>query len=489
MAAQRRYRAMLVGNANFPDDRTELPPLNGPLVDIDWLGEALTDSEVGLFLPQDVQSLPDCGVQELREQLETFFAAASREDVLLFYYSGHGLLDLNNRLYLCARDTKTRILRSTALQADFINDLISECAAMSTIIVLDCCHSGAFKGAHLGALMAGKGRYVLASSRSTQLALDTIKNGHPSPFTKQLVRGLRDAVSEELLTVTELYRQVHNWITEASGPTPQLRFWGEGDVIIARRGDLLPLISDSRIEPIRASPGEAQSHSPSASKPLFLPKPVGAWPLDEYGGRIARDTVGSHDGKASGVDWGAGSGGAALFSGSYSEVATQGPVLKTGLDCSYTVSAWVQLDRTPGWFATAVSQSAGDVITFYLQYSWEDNRWAFSTQDRRALSFSPPILETWTHLVGVRRNDQLLLYVNGKKQNTVTTVFSKSESDQDSLYIGRALYNGEPGDWFPGSIKNVQVFDQALSTGQVEALYGQASGRARGPRTSPMIES
>ncbi|WP_369173509.1 caspase domain-containing protein [Streptomyces sp. R28] len=233
--AEPRYRALLIGNATFPRDPHGLTDLKGPLVDVEVLRQVLTDREVGLFDPKDVEKLPDRGVQELRERIDDFYSSADREDVLLLYYSGHGELDIQGTLYLCAKDTKSGSLRSTALSALEINNMINSSAAATTIIVLDCCYSGAFKGGRSAPLAAGKGRYVLTSNRSTQVTPDA-REGEASPFTRLLVRGLRHAPAERYLTVTELYKHVHIWMT-ASGPTvtPQLRIAGEGTVIISRR--------------------------------------------------------------------------------------------------------------------------------------------------------------------------------------------------------------------------------------------------------------
>lgn len=82
---------------------------------------------------------------------------------------------------------------------------------------------------------------MLASSRATQLTPDTTEDGQLSPFTAQLVRGLRDAEADEYLTVTDLYRQVRRWVTDSSGLVPQPQFSGEGEVIIAR-GAAVPVL-------------------------------------------------------------------------------------------------------------------------------------------------------------------------------------------------------------------------------------------------------
>ncbi|MFI1576316.1 caspase domain-containing protein [Streptomyces anulatus] len=234
--AERRYQALLIGNAAFPKDPHGLPALAGPLTDIDFLQQALTDNEVGLFRSHDVELIADHGVQQLRERIDEFYSSARREDVLLLYYSGHGELDIQGTLYLCAHDSKSGSLRSTALSSIEINNMIDGSAAATTIIMLDCCHSGAFKGGPK-APTAGRGRYVLTSNRHTQLARAAAQPGHPSPFTGLLALGLRHAPSEGHLSITGLYRQVHSWMT-SQDPTlvPQLRIAGEGEVIIARRG-------------------------------------------------------------------------------------------------------------------------------------------------------------------------------------------------------------------------------------------------------------
>ncbi|MEW1661112.1 caspase family protein [Streptomyces sp. NPDC093707] len=231
----RRYRGLLIGNATFPRDPHALPDLHGPLVDIAQLKQALTDDRVGLFRADDLQEIPDHGIQDIRERVDELFTTAAREDVLLLYYSGHGQLDELGALYLCAKDTSTSRLRASGLSAIEINNMIDGSAATTTVVILDCCYSGAFKGTARSAPTAGKGRYVLTSSRSTQLARAATDHSQPSPFTGQLVRGLHHAEATGHLTIVELYRQVHRWMIEDAIITPQLRIAGEGDVAIAHR--------------------------------------------------------------------------------------------------------------------------------------------------------------------------------------------------------------------------------------------------------------
>jgi serine/threonine protein kinase len=207
--------------------------------------------------------------------------------------------------------------------------------------------------------------------------------------------------------------------------------------------------------------------SRSASSPA--PVPVGAWPLDKHSGSSVADTIGTHNGTASRVRWGAGNGEAAEFNGVSSQITIHGPVLNTAPGHSFTVSAWVYFSNTPKFFATAISQDATVNSSFYLQYSGADHRWAFSRPGARALSSTAPATDTWTHLVGVRDapSHQLRLYVDGNLQGTATD--TSTGTAMGSLIIGRARSNGQRADFFLGGIKDVQVFDQALSPAQIKA--------------------
>jgi transcriptional regulator with XRE-family HTH domain len=210
------------------------------------------------------------------------------------------------------------------------------------------------------------------------------------------------------------------------------------------------------------------------------PEPVAAWLLEESGeATIAKDAAGSYNGTATAVRWGNGSGGAALFDGRSSRVTTAGPVLRTGAGHSYTVSAWAWLDEpeTASEFATVVSQSAGNLTAFFLQYWATPNRWAFSgpEDEFRVQSSVGAVPHRWTHLVGVCDKGTLTLYVDGEKvgEDDGENV-AVPESEADQLIIGGAGLAREYGDtykdFFPGSIKNVQVFDQPLTPDEIKAL-------------------
>jgi hypothetical protein len=143
---------------------------------------------------------------------------------------------------------------------------------------------------------------------------------------------------------------------------------------------------------------------------------------------------------------------------------------------SYSVEAWVRLDRLPAKFATAVSQDSHRDGAFYLQYSSDDRRFAMSAIDSsvlplRSLSKQVPKPGIWYQLVGVRDADSgtRSLYVDGMLQATICA--SGVETAPGRLQIGRAHFGDEYRDYFPGSIARVTVYQRALNEAEVLALF------------------
>jgi hypothetical protein len=233
------YRALLVANSTYPNDAHNLPDLEGPRNDPALLRDALCDDRYGLFAADDVRLVVERTMAEVLREAEEFLRTAQRHDTLLLYYSGHGKLDLGGQLYLCARDTRADRLRSTAVKASDLSAMIDESAAATTVIMLDCCHSGAFKGGELTEALAGRGRFVVTSCRTGELANDSHTLNRASMFTHHVVAGMLggapDHDGDGLVGLNDLYGYVHARLTADHRQIPQRSFAGTGDVPVARR--------------------------------------------------------------------------------------------------------------------------------------------------------------------------------------------------------------------------------------------------------------
>jgi hypothetical protein len=204
---------------------------------------------------------------------------------------------------------------------------------------------------------------------------------------------------------------------------------------------------------------------------------TGRWSFDEGEGSVAADAVGDHAASGTG-EWAAGHGGtgsAIRLDGADDAFETEGPVVDT--TGSYTVSAWVQLDRKPGNWATIVGQdSVTGSSAFYLQYGG-GGRFAFSYDgEPRAEYVVEPVLGEWYHVVGVRdaAAQTLTLFVNGEQVGQSDVCGGVSPSGP--LTIGRGQWGGNPTDYWPGTIDDVRVFDRALSAEEVAAVHAGDDG-------------
>jgi hypothetical protein len=248
-----RYRALLIGNSTYPADEHNLQTLKGPVKDIAVLNRALVDRDSGLFDDVDVTLLPETTSSRAIRALGRFFGTATREDVLLVYFSGHGKLDQSGRLHLCMQDTDSTDLLSTAVSSARINEFADASRARNVVIVLDCCHAGAFRGGELGEAVAGPGRYVLTSCRGTQLANDATVDNGTSYFTQHLVDGLIQAAADQdgdgYVTFSDLYAYVDQRLREAGKQIPQRRVDGDGDLPLAKRPLPAPADATAIAEP------------------------------------------------------------------------------------------------------------------------------------------------------------------------------------------------------------------------------------------------
>ncbi|HEY6748628.1 MAG TPA: LamG domain-containing protein [Mycobacteriales bacterium] len=257
------------------------------------------------------------------------------------------------------------------------------------------------------------------------------------------------------------------------------------------------------------------------------PEQAGEWTFDEGAGRAAADTAGGHPlALLAGASWDAdGKDATAVrFDGTRGYSETSRPVLDTA--GSYSVAAWVRLDRVPDGFATAVSQDGGRDSAFALQYV-PSGQWAMGGPGGRALSEDPPVRGTWTHLAGVRdaTTGQWVLYVDGRRQvpaapspgsgsasapapsgpagsgspgsgsggsgsaggdapapgSTSGSAGSGAEPTASApvvdgpLAIGRSRSAGRATAFFPGAVDGVHVYAGALRDEDVQNLY--QSGR------------
>jgi uncharacterized caspase-like protein len=139
------------------------------------------------------------------------------EDILLFYYSGHGVPDVNGDVFLASSEINPDALFRKGFSFYELTNTTERSNSTRIVTILDCCYSGAAKiskglgedAAKLGTAtiddnsrrlqQQGEGKCLLAASLGYQEAYSLKEKGH-SIFTYYLLEGFRGskkAIDEE----------------------------------------------------------------------------------------------------------------------------------------------------------------------------------------------------------------------------------------------------------------------------------------------------
>jgi hypothetical protein len=204
-------KALVIGLNNYPNAK-----LHGCIKDAINMTNVLTKDEDG-YPNFSVKLITDefkpVTRAVLNENIESLFKGQS--DVVLLYFSGHGLLKSNGG-YIVTPDYKRY---DEGISMDSILALANNSEASDKIIILDCCHSGSFGTPSItgnNIAQIANGVTILTSSRDTEVSVDL---GKCSLFTSLLIDALKGGAADlrGMITPGNLY----SYVDEALGPWEQ----------------------------------------------------------------------------------------------------------------------------------------------------------------------------------------------------------------------------------------------------------------------------
>ncbi|MGF1936657.1 MAG: caspase, EACC1-associated type [Nostoc sp. ChiQUE02] len=219
--------ALLIGVSEYEPG---LNPLPSAVRDVEAVYGVLLHPEMGGFAASDITLLKNPERQVVEMAIETLFSGRYKDDLLLLYFSGHGIKDDRGRLYLATRNTsKTQqgeLIRSTSVSANFIHDRMSESRSRRQVVILDSCFSGAFAEGmsakddgtiDIREQLGGEGRAVLTSSTSTQYSFEQ-EGQDLSIYTRFLIEGIKsgeaDRDQDEFISIDELHEYASQKVRE-----------------------------------------------------------------------------------------------------------------------------------------------------------------------------------------------------------------------------------------------------------------------------------
>jgi formylglycine-generating enzyme required for sulfatase activity len=237
--------ALLIGVSEYEPGLNQLP---GAVNDVDGMQRVLANPEMGGFAENEIIVLKNPQPQIMREAIEKLFASRQKDDLLLFYFSGHGIKDDAGRLYLSTRATrkeKSGLVKSTSIEANFLHGNINESKSQRQVIILDCCFSGAIAqgmsvkddgNVDVQQQLGGKGRAILTSSTSTQYSFEQ-EGSEFSVYTRYIIEGIEKGAADKdgdgYISVDELHEYASVKVQEVSpAMTPKFYPVEEGHKIL-----------------------------------------------------------------------------------------------------------------------------------------------------------------------------------------------------------------------------------------------------------------
>jgi hypothetical protein len=179
----------------------------------------------------------------LRSEVYSFLKKATKKnniDLIVFYYSGHGVWDNENgKYYLTVKETKEDDLIGTAWEISNLFDVLAE-SNKKVIVIIDSCFSeNAFNF-----ITSRKDYYIIASSAHNQTSKYPL-NEEMSAFTGTFIDIIKNTGIQgagDYLTFSEVFEETKRKLAENSLPVPKsLDKNGTGNTIICRNKFTNPL--------------------------------------------------------------------------------------------------------------------------------------------------------------------------------------------------------------------------------------------------------
>jgi tetratricopeptide (TPR) repeat protein len=170
---------------------------------------------------------------QLRDKLYSFFSNAKPEELLFLYFSGHGILSPDGKVYLSTSEIDPVVPYNRGFSLDEVIGLMKAKPSTKIIVVLDCCYGGEVErqARNIATVKVTKVlrgiketekmevKYILASSRAFEESYATREKG--SIFTQYVLKGLEGSAidTEGNVTAQTLGIYIYNKI-ESMTPKP-----------------------------------------------------------------------------------------------------------------------------------------------------------------------------------------------------------------------------------------------------------------------------
>lgn len=213
---------------------------------------------------------------------------------------------------------------------------------------------------------------------------------------------------------------------------------------------------------------------------MMAGSPVAWWRLGEPSGTTAEDETGAHDGTyvnapTLGVAgaFTTSSDTAVTFNGT-DEYVTCGSAILSG-ETNLTISCWFKgtsTNATQVLYCERAATSTNALLRVYLDangrpnFQYRDDAGTLNTVTPTSGDWTD---DAWHHVVAVKSGTSVQIWVDGALERTGTLTATDTLTGTLLARIAGDVFNA--GQFFPGTMDEVALWDVALDLGQVRALY------------------
>lgn len=234
---------LLIGVSEFPDD-TSICAIPNVVANVNNLKQTLVSNELVGIPPANITvSINEDKLSIERKLRNVALAANDRDSTLLIYYTGHGILNpVDFQMYFTTHHTSRKDIDIDGLSIEAFRKHVGRSKAPRKIVILDCCHSGAFIGAMgdlPGAIQAGlnnfEGTYVMTSAAEDEPSLFPVdKPSQPTHFTGKLIDILQNGIENDhrYSSLRDIYDKIENDFRYGDLPLPQQSNFNNADQML-----------------------------------------------------------------------------------------------------------------------------------------------------------------------------------------------------------------------------------------------------------------
>ena len=148
---------------------------------------------------------------------------------------------------------------------------------------------------------------------------------------------------------------------------------------------------------------------------------------------------------------------------------------------AFSLSAWGRLDDLSADYALASNKSTSTVRQFELWMDKRDGVGGYNVDVykkppagsiRSGLASDNAAAGVWQHVLFTCDGSTAQMFVNGKLVSSGTNADGSVQTGVNQLYIGAEHSNGSYNKYFKGSIDDVGIFDEAISSVEVALIHG-----------------